>query len=392
MSLGARTVLALNLGSTGLKAVSYSLPRGSSSADPDAQQTGRVSVETSHDSLATLEDDAQALLSEVARELADQLAIPDVIAHRMVHGGDRAGPADLTQETLAGLRSLSALAPLHQPPALALARAAIQRWPDARQIGVFDTSWHQTMPEKHRVFPIPYSLYSGGVKRYGFHGLAFQSAMRQLGRIDAGVSEGRVVLAHLGGGSSLCAVRNGQCVNTTMGMTPLGGIAMASRSGSLDPGVLLHLQRSLGMSPDEIDRLLWRGSGLKGLSGESGDMRKLLASNSEGARRAIDVYVSGVAQGIAAMAASIRGIDALVFSGGIGTHGSEIRARVTGELAWMGLEIDPRLNQAGAVNISSPTAGVRTMVVSVDEEQQMVDAVAMLELERLRPNPGRPHG
>jgi len=382
MSLDARLLLALNFGSTSLKAVSYSLPTGTSSARPVTQETGRVSVEALHDSLTTLEEDACASLSEVARQLPEQNRKPDIVAHRVVHGGDRAGPAELTQETLAGLRSLSALAPLHQPPALALVQAAVQRWPDARQIGVFDTSWHQTMPEKHRVLPIRYSLYASGVKRYGFHGLAFQSAMRQLAGIDASLSNGRVVLAHLGGGSSLCAVRDGQCVNTTMGMTPLGGIAMSSRSGSLDPGVLLHLQRSLVMSPEEIDQLLWRDSGLKGLSGESGDMRKLLASNSQGARRAIDVYVSGVVQGIAAMAASVLGIDALIFSGGIGTHGAAIRERVTGELAWVGLEIDNGLNQAGAANISSSAALVKTFVVSVEEEQEMADAVARMELEQ----------
>lgn len=384
MSLNARMLLALNFGSTSLKAVSYSLPTSATSARLVAKQGRRVTFETPHESVATLEDDAHASLSEVARQLSEQDRKPDVVAHRIVHGGEHPGPAELTQETLVGLRSFSALAPLHQPPALALVQAAIQRWPDARQIGVFDTSWHQTMPDRHRVLPIPYSLYASGVKRYGFHGLAFQSAMRQLARIDTGLSNARVVLAHLGGGSSLCAVRNGQCVNTTMGMTPLGGIAMSSRSGSLDPGVLLHLQRSLAMSPVEIDRLLWRESGLKGLSGESGDMRNLLASNSEGARRAIDVYVSGVVQGIAAMAASIGGIDALVFSGGIGTHGSEIRKRVTDELAWMGLEIDAVLNQAGATNLSSSAAPARTFVVSVEEEQEMADAVAKMESERPR--------
>lgn len=159
---------------------------------------------------------------------------------------------------------------------------------------------------------------------------------------------------------------------------------MSSRSGSLDPGVLFHLQRGLGMSSEEIDLLLWRDSGLKGLSGESADMRNLLASSSEGARRAIDVYVSGVAQGIAAMAASVLGIDALVFPGGIGTHGVEIRERITRELAWTGLKIDPVLNQAGAAIISSSATAVSTIVVSVDEEREMVDAVAMMELERRR--------
>lgn len=377
MRPNARTVLALNIGSASLKAASYSLLASTAAERPAARQTGRISVETTRDISATPEDDARQLLAEAAQRLPDLRETPDVVAHRIVHGGDHPGPVQLTQATLAELQALSTLAPLHQPPALALVRAAIQRWPDARQIGVFDTSWHKTMPEKHRVLPIPYSLYSSGVKRYGFHGLAFQSAMRQLGRIAPKLSNGRIVLAHLGGGSSLCAVLDGRCVNTTMGMTPLGGIPMATRSGSLDPGVLLHLQRALGMPPDEIDRLVWRQSGLKGLSGESGDMRKLLASNSEGARRAIDVYVSGVVQGIAAMAACIRGIDVLAFSGGIGTHAAEIRARVTGELEWMGLETDLGLNQAGAPEIASSAGKVKTFVLPIDEEEEMVDAIAM---------------
>lgn len=379
-------VLALNLGSASVKAASYSLLSSGTNEHRTIQLTGRASVENRHDSFTTPDDDAGNLLADVVRQLPDLHDEPDIVAHRIVHGGDRPGPAELMQSTLAKLQDLSALAPLHQPPALALVRAAVERWPGARQIGVFDTSWHQTMPEKHRVFPIPYSLYSGGVKRYGFHGLAFQSAMRQLGGIAPGLSTGRIVLAHLGGGSSLCAVRDGTCVNTTMGMTPLGGIAMASRSGSLDPGVLLHLQRSLGMSEDEIDRLLWRDSGLKGLSGESGDMRKLLLSGSDGARRAIDVFVSGVVQGIAAMAASIRGIDGLVFSGGIGTHAAEIRARVADELAWMGVQIDLGLNRAGAVDISTVAATVKTFALPVDEETEMVCVIATLESGQFHPS------
>lgn len=378
MSLDSRVVLALNFGSASLKAASYSLLASTAAERPAARQTGRISVESKDDTSTTLEDDARKLLAEAAQRLPNLREAPDIVAHRIVHGADRPGPAELTQATLAQLQALSTLAPLHQPPALALVRAAIQRWPDARQIGVFDTSWHKTMPEKHRVLPLPYALYSSGVKRYGFHGLAFQSAMRQLGRIAPKLSTGRIVLAHLGGGSSLCAVLDGHCVTTTMGMTPLGGIPMASRSGSLDPGVLLHLQRSLDKTPDEIDRLLWRDSGLYGLSGESGDMRTLLASSSDGARRAVDVYVSGVVQGIAAMAACIRGIDALAFSGGIGTHAAEIRARVTSELGWMGVEIDPGLNLAGALDIASVETVVKTFVLPVDEEEEMVGAIAML--------------
>jgi acetate kinase len=202
--------------------------------------------------------------------------------------------------------------------------------------------------------------------------------MRQLGNFAPELAHGRIVLAHLGGGSSLCAVRNGGCVNTTMGMTPLGGIAMSTRPGSLDPGVILHLQRHLGIPPAELDRLLWRESGLKGLSGESGDMRVLLASPSKSSMRAIDVYVAGVVHGIAAMAASIGGIDALTFSGGIGMHAAPVRARIVDALGWLGVQTEDHLNRQGTVEISRPGAPVRTFVMSVDEEFEMADAVGSL--------------
>lgn len=372
----ARSVLALNVGSASYKAASYELSASTVPGQPI--ETGRISIETDHEASATSDEKANTFLLDVAKRLPQLRDTPEIVTHRIVHGGDRPDPVELTPATLAALADLSVLAPLHQPPALALVRAAIQRWPDALQIGVFDTSWHHSMPEKYRIFPIPYALYANGVKRYGFHGLAFQSVMRQLAYGVPSLTRDRVVLAHLGGGSSLCAVLNGRCVNTTMGMTPLGGIPMTTRSGSMDPGVLLHLQRGLGMSAHEIDQMLWRDSGLKGLSGESGDMRQLLASNSAGARRAIDVYVAGVVQGIAAMAACLNGINVLAFSGGIGTHAAEIRARVTAELEWLGLSIDARLNQAGALDISHAAARVKQFVVAVDEEAEMVDAIALL--------------
>ena len=362
-----RIVLALNLGSTTLKAASYLVQGPTGRERPAPLRTGFISAESAHD--------PTDMLSGIAANLPNLRDAPDVVVHRIVHGADRPDPAELTPTTLADLAELSTLAPLHQPPALALVNAAIKRWPGARQIGVFDTSWHRTMPEIHRVLPISYSLYSRGVKRFGFHGLAFQSALRQLWRIAPRLLKGRIVLAHLGGGSSLCAVLDGASVNTTMGMTPLGGIPMASRSGSLDPGVLLHLHRGLGRSPDKLDELLWRQSGLMGLSGESGDMRELLALNTEGARRAVAVYVSGIAQGIAAMAACIRGIDVLAFSGGIGTHAAEIRALVAAELEWLGVHVDPGLNQSGAPEISAQTAAVRTFVLPIDEEEELVGAI-----------------
>lgn len=383
MSQNERSVLALNFGSATLKVASFSLLSSAGTSQAAVTRTALVSVETSHDKQAAFEDEADNLLEVISQRLIEMPDAPDFIVHRIVHGGDRSEPIWLTEETLAELDTYSTLAPLHQPMAIALIRASSKRWSNSQQLGVFDTSWHQTMPERHRLLPLPYSLFAQGVKRYGFHGLAFQSAMRQLEAIAPQLSKRRLVFAHLGGGSSLCAVLDGRCVNTTMGMTPLGGIAMATRSGSLDPGVLLHLQRSFGKSADEIDHLLWRESGLKGLSEESGDMRKLLASNSAGAHRAINFYVAEVVQAIAAMAACVGGIDALVFSGGIGKHAGPVRQRIADELAWIGIKFDPALNQAAIGDISSADAIVKTYVLSVDEEEEMVFAVGALHKERM---------
>ena len=369
------SLLVLNLGSSSLKAARFLLLAQADAEGRRARDIGRVSAESGRDSSANLDDTAGLLLADVAAHLPG-FEPPAIVAHRIVHGGDHYGPLELTVSVQDELGALSTLAPLHQPPALALVRAASARWPDARQVGLFDTSWHRTMPPVHRLLPIDHALFARGVKRYGFHGLAFQSAMRQLARCAPDLARSRIVLAHLGGGSSLCAVRDGVSVSTTMGMTPLGGIPMATRSGSLDPGVVLHLQRQLGMSPDAIDHLLWRDSGLKGLSGESGDMRALLASGSAGALRAVDAYVSGIMQGIAAMAACIGGIDALAFSGGIGTHAAVIRARVVAGLEWLGLGIDPGLNDSGAVAIGSTAAAVRTFVLTIDEADEMARMVA----------------
>lgn len=365
----SRSLLALNVGSASLKAASYVLSRESG-----VHETGRATTEEVHG--ASTQAPESMLCAVTARLPA--LDAPDAIVHRIVHGGDRASPLELTPTLLDELDGLSHLAPMHQPPALALARGAMQRWPKARHYGAFDTSWHLSMPERYRLLPLPIDLYAQGIRRYGFHGLAFQSAMRRLGSLAPERASGRIVLAHLGGGSSLCAVHDGHCVNTTMGMTPLGGIPMSTRPGSLDPGVVLHLQRRLGISPPDLDRLLWKESGLKGLSGGSGDMRELLASPSGPARRAVEVYVAGVVQGVAAMAACIGGIDVLAFSGGIGIHAAPVRAGVVSALGWLGLALDDDLNQQSAAEVSGPDASVRTFALPVDEELEMADAVSGL--------------
>jgi acetate kinase len=357
MTPAMHTVLALNLGSTSLKGARYVRV----AVTDDWTRKERVTVEFDTGPRQVSDHGLQALAEQLSED-----STPDVVVHRIVHGGDRERAAELDRDTLAELETLSPLAPLHQPQALDLVRRARERWPTARQWAAFDTTWHATMPLQHRVLPLPKDLFDQGVKRYGFHGLAFQSAMRQLRVLAPGRAGGRVVLAHLGGGSSVCAVRGSRSVNTTMGMTPLGGIPMASRPGSLDPGVVLYLQRALGLPPDAIDRLLWRESGLKGLSGESGDMRALLASRSDDAMLAIDVYVGAVAQAIAAMAACIGGIDALVFSGGIGAHAIEIRQRIVDDLAWLGL----RTSGASPDAMGEPLP--QAFAMDVDEETELV--------------------
>lgn len=376
MNSNAKELFVVNAGSTSLKAAQYLLSHSAPENPSLIKQIGRASIDTKLDTVGVDLEYADKLLAEIATRVPELDSSPDIVAHRIVHGGDLDGPTDLTPAVVHELEALSHLAPMHQPLSLALVQASRRRWPEARQIGVFDTSWHRTMPEKHRVFAIPYNFYSQGVKRFGFHGLAFQSAMRQLIAIAPDMALKRIVLAHLGGGSSLCAVLEGCSVNTTMGMTPLGGIPMAYRSGSLDPGMLIHVQSRLGMSAAEIERMLWNASGMKGISGESGDMRKLLASSSARALLAIDVYVSGVVQGIAEMAACIHGIDALVFTGGIGANADEIRSRIMNELEWLGLKADPTANRANAPEISLAESDVRAFTLSIDEELEIANSIS----------------
>jgi acetate kinase len=368
------SVLALNLGSASVKAACYAVRSGRGSG---IELVARATLEGGRRD--EVKDDAPALLERLLETLPLGAGLATVI-HRVVHGADRRGPEILTPETLSDLDVLSDWAPLHQPPALELARAALARWPRAVHLAAFDTSWHRTMPERHQVLPLPFELYRRGVKRYGFHGLAFQSVMRQLALASPDLANRRVVLAHLGGGSSLCAVNDGRSVDTTMGLTPLDGIPMGTRTGSLDPGVILHLQRDLALPAADIDRMLWRDSGLRGLSETSGDMRQLLAADSAGSHRAIDAYVDGVAKGIAAMATSLRGIDALVFSGGIGRQAPAVRARIAEALDWLGLALNEQANADNALLISLASSSAKCYVVEVDEEREM--ALIAVELQR----------
>ncbi len=262
--------------------------------------------------------------------------------HRVVHGGDRyAAPVRIDPEVLEQLETLSPLAPLDQPHNLAGIRAVMALRPELPQLACFDTAFHQTQPEIARLFALPGALADAGVKRYGFHGLSYEYVSRRLRAMPDFAQRRRVIVAHLGNGASLCALLDGRSIASSMGFTALDGLMMGTRSGSIDPGVLLYLMDQRGMTISDLTRLLYRESGLLGVSGISHDMRTLLASSDPRAQLAIDLFVYRVTREIGSLAAALGGLDALVFTGGIGEHAAPVRDAVCRSLNWLGIDADP---------------------------------------------------
>lgn len=298
------------------------------------------------------------------------------IAHRIVHGGTRFTRAvQLTKDVEASLRELIPLAPLHNPCGLKVIAAAQQSFPALPHVAVFDTAFHATLAPEAYTYPVPYEwTEKWGIRRFGFHGLSHEyCASRAVELIDRRTDDLRLVVAHLGHGASVTAVRNGQSVDTTMGFTPLEGLMMATRSGSTDPGLLLHLQRAHELSAVELDRILNCESGLLGVSGISGDMRKIEQAADSGnsrARLAIDIYIHRLRQAISAMAASLGGLDALVFTGGVGENSARIRGAVCGALKFLGLELDLTANQANHTDqiISTVQSPAQILVIATHED------------------------
>jgi acetate kinase len=267
----------------------------------------------------------------------------DIVAagHRVVHGADRyAAPVRITPEVLADLDRLIPLAPLHQPHNVAGIRAVTSLAPQLPQVACFDTAFHQTQPEIARLFPLPRGLIEAGVKRYGFHGLSYEYIARRLADTPALKGRRRVIVAHLGNGSSLCAMLDGRSVATTMGFTALDGVMMGTRTGAIDPGVLLYLMQDRRMGAAEIEKLLYKQSGLLGVSGVSHDMRTLLASADPHAKQAVELYVYRIAREIGSLAAALEGLDALVFTAGIGEHAAPIRDAICRASRWLGVDPD----------------------------------------------------
>ena len=301
---------------------------------------------------------------------APDLSRVDGVGHRVVHGGphhDRA--ARVTAALLADLRPLVDLDPDHMPAELAIIDEVRHRAPDLPQVACFDTAFFIDLPHIARLLPIPRRYFDDGVRRYGFHGLSYTYLMDALGRIDQAASRGRVILAHLGSGASMSAVRDGRCMETTMGYTPSSGLVMGTRTGDLDPGVLLHLMRG-GLSVDGLDELVNHQSGLLGVSGSSADMRDLLAveAHDRPAADAVGLFCYQATMAIGALAATIGGIDTLVFAGGIGENAPEVRGRIAARLAHLGVEMDSVRNQAGLAVISTDESRTVVRVIHTNEE------------------------
>ncbi|HEY9038965.1 MAG TPA: acetate/propionate family kinase [Roseovarius sp.] len=289
-----------------------------------------------------------------------------MIGHRVVHGGDIfTGPALITDEVLEQIEALAQLAPLHQPQSLRLIHAMRAFQPGVMQTASFDTAFHATNSALVRRFAIPRALHDQGIKRYGFHGLSYRYIAGQLADLPQGA---KVVAAHLGSGASLCAMEGGVSRDSSMGFSTLDGIPMATRTGALDPGVILHLMGPMGLSLEQVETMLYRESGLLGVSGIAADSRELVASDRPEAAEAIALFCHRIAGEVARLATTLHGLDALVFTAGIGENQPEVRAMVAKQLGWLGLELDPAANAANARRISTPQSRITALVIPTDEE------------------------
>ncbi len=290
------------------------------------------------------------------------------VGHRIVHGGMRfAAPVRIDAEVEAALVDLIPLAPLHQPHGLAAIRLLRERSPALPQVACFDTAFHRSQPALAQAFALPPAITERGVRRYGFHGLSYEYVASRLPELDPKAANGRVVVAHLGNGASMCAMRVCSSVATTMGFTALDGLMMGTRPGALDPGVVLWLHAELGLDTPAVTRLLYEESGLLGVSGISSDMRTLLASQAPRAKQAVDLFCYRALRELGSLVAALGGIDALVFTGGIGEHAAEIRARIVEGAAWLGFRLDAQANAVNASRLTRADSVARAWVVPTDE-------------------------
>jgi acetate kinase len=291
------------------------------------------------------------------------------VGHRVVHGGLAFSEATLvTPQVIEQLATLVPLAPLHQPHNLAPIRILAERRPEVPQVACFDTAFHRSQPDAAQAFALPQDITARGVRRYGFHGLSYEYIAGALPAIAPQAAAGRTVVAHLGNGSSMCAIQGGRSMASTMGFTAVDGLPMGTRSGSLDPGVILYLMDELKMDTRAVEDLIYKRSGLLGVSGVSSDMRALLASEDPHARFAVELFVYRIGRELGSLAAALLGLDALVFTAGIGEHAPQVRERVCRQAAWLGLELDQAANEAGGPRISTGASRVSAWVIPTNEE------------------------
>jgi acetate kinase len=386
-------VLTINTGSSSLKASLYEAGAAESRRlELEADRIGRAGsrVRVTDGAGAVLDDEPLALphfeaaLAALFGWLRDrgQTEPPDVVGHRVVHGGRRhRAPQRITPSLLVDLRALVPLAPEHLPQSLTAIGAVERAYPGMVQVACFDTAFHRDMPAVAQRYPLPRELGDAGVIRYGFHGLSYEYLVEQLRALDGERAGGRAVLAHLGNGASMAAVRNGGPVDTTMGFTPTGGLVMGTRSGDLDPGVLLYLLQERGVkSAAMLGELVNRQAGMLGVSTTSGDMRDLLAREATDPRagEAVDLFCYQARKFVGALAAALGGLDTLVFSAGIGEHAAPVRARIAAGLEFLGVELDPGRNAAHAPVISREGSRVAVRVIPTDEDRMIARHTARL--------------
>lgn len=376
------TLLVINAGSSSIKFAVYQQQAGQLVAGVNGQIEGigtlpHFSAKQSQDEVLLKPRFAvgeihshKDAITLILNWLRDYLGDSEILAvgHRIVHGGQHySAPVLIAASVLAELETLVPLAPLHQPHNLIAIRILLEILPTVPQVACFDTAFHRTQSAIAQRIALPQRFADAGIRRYGFHGLSYEYIASMLPTLDPCLENARVIVAHLGNGASLCALKNGCSIATTMGFSPLDGLVMGTRCGSIDPGVLLYLMDHHSMDARELEQLLYYESGLLGVSGISSDMRVLIASNDLRAEEAIDLFVYRIGREIGSLVAALGGLDALVFTGGIGEHAADIRAKVCQHSAWLGLELDEAANQAVIKRISTPVSKVSAWVVATDE-------------------------
>lgn len=382
-------ILTLNAGSSSLKFAAFAEVKG---AELNPLASGEIEGigATAEGSVSTAAGEKRALRFDASARRVDHAAAMGAIlgwlkqagydssiaavGHRIVHGGpDYSEPTLINDATLSKLRALIPLAPLHQPHNIAGVEAAMRSFPSTPQVACFDTAFHRAHPFIHDTYALPRSYYDEGVRRYGFHGLSYEFIVRKLRKIAPEIARKAVIIAHLGNGASMCAVRDGRAIATTMGFTALDGLSMGTRCGQIDPGVALYLMAEKKMSVDEVSDLLWKNSGLKGMSGISQDMRELEASDCPAARDAIAYFVSRIRRELGALAATVNGAEAIVFTAGIGEHSWKVREAALKDMEWMGLHLDAEANRAGAQVVSAKGSPTTVFVIPTNEELMIAE-------------------